>query len=97
MTAADCPARELLIRSQLNSADELTVAVQDSGPGLRGRDSEHIFDSFVTTKESGLGLGLSISRRIVEAHGGKLWASRSNEGAGACFQFSLPIIHGDAT
>jgi len=97
MTAGDCPARELLIRSQMNSADELTVAVQDSGPGLRGRDSEHIFDSFVTTKESGLGLGLSISRRIVEAHGGKLLASRSNEGAGASFQFSLPIIHGDAT
>jgi len=96
MTAEDWPARELLIRSQLNSAYELTVAVQDSGPGLRGRDSEHIFDPFVTTKEGGLGLGLSISRTIVEAHGGKLWASRSTEGAGACFQFSLPIIHGDA-
>jgi signal transduction histidine kinase len=63
--------------------------VRDSGTGLDPRDSERIFDAFFTTKPGGMGLGLSISRTIVEAHGGRLWAT-SNEGRGATFQLALP-------
>jgi hypothetical protein len=68
------------------------VAVQDSGPGLEATMLERVFESFYTTKPTGLGLGLSICRSIIEAHGGRLWAS-TNQRRGATFQFTLP---GDA-
>jgi signal transduction histidine kinase len=90
MTAIDWPARELIIRSRKSEDGQVTVAVQDTGPGLGPHDPEQVFDPFFSTKEGGLGLGLAISRRIVEAHGGQLWAT-ANEGCGATFQFSLPI------
>jgi len=79
--------RELLIRSQ-HEADQVLVAVQDSGPGIDADNVDRMFDAFFTTKPSGMGMGLSISRSIVEAHGGRLWAS-PNTGPGATFQFSL--------
>ena len=63
--------------------------VRDVGIGLDPQQAERIFDSFYTTKPKGMGLGLSISRSIVEAHGGRLWAS-SNTGYGTTFQFMLP-------
>jgi signal transduction histidine kinase len=63
--------------------------VRDVGSGLDPQQAERIFDSFYTTKPKGMGLGLSISRSIVEAHGGRLWAS-PNTGYGATFQFTLP-------
>jgi PAS domain S-box-containing protein len=81
--------RELIISSGASKTDEVTVAVQDSGIGISPEDRERIFDAFNTTKEGGLGLGLSISRTIIEAHGGRLWTSR-NEGTGATFEFTLP-------
>jgi signal transduction histidine kinase len=68
---------------------QLLVCVSDSGIGLRPEDTERIFDAFFTTKAQGTGMGLSISRRIIESHGGRLWAS-ANEGSGATFQFTLP-------
>jgi signal transduction histidine kinase len=68
------------------------VALQDSGPGLEAAMPEQVFESFYTTKSTGLGLGLSICRSIIEAHGGRLWAS-TNLRHGATFQFTLP---GDA-
>ena len=61
----------------------------DSGTGLDPRDGDRVFDAFFTTKAEGLGLGLSISRRIIEAHGGRLWAT-SNDGPGATVCFSPP-------
>jgi signal transduction histidine kinase len=67
------------------------VAVRDTGTGLNAEAGEQIFDAFFTSKEGGLGLGLSISRTIIEAHGGRLWATR-NEDQGATFQFTLPTI-----
>jgi C4-dicarboxylate-specific signal transduction histidine kinase len=70
--------------------DELLVSVKDTGPGLELQHAEKIFDAFFTTKPGGLGMGLAISRSIVEAHGGSLWATH-NPGAGATFQFTLPI------
>jgi PAS domain S-box-containing protein len=81
--------RELLLRSQRHGADAVLVAVQDSGIGLDPERTARLFDAFVTTKPGGLGLGLAISRSIIEAHGGRLWAS-PNAGPGATFQFTLP-------
>jgi signal transduction histidine kinase len=67
----------------------VVVAVQDSGIGLAAESLEHLFDAFYTTKPSGMGMGLAISRTIIEAHGGRLWAT-ANDGHGATFQFILP-------
>jgi signal transduction histidine kinase len=67
--------------------------VQDSGIGLDPKNAERIFDAFHTTKPGGLGMGLSISRSIVESHGGRLWAI-SNDGPGATFRFTLHGLNG---
>jgi PAS domain S-box-containing protein len=80
--------RDLMIRSQQN-IDEVLVAVEDSGVGIAPENVDRLFNSFYTTKPSGMGMGLSICRSIIEAHGGKLWAA-SNSGPGATFQFTLP-------
>ena len=80
--------RELLISSRQHESDKALVAVRDSGVGLGGKDLEKIFDAFYTTKSKGMGMGLAISRSIVEDHGGQLWAA-PNEGPGAIFQFTL--------
>jgi C4-dicarboxylate-specific signal transduction histidine kinase len=91
MSGADWPVRELLVRSQESKPGEVMITLRDSGPGLGLHDPERIFDSFFSTKPGGLGLGLSISRTIIEAHGGRLWATQNND-RGATFQFSLPAI-----
>jgi PAS domain S-box-containing protein len=82
--------RQLLIRSHQPDADQVLVAVQDSGIGIDPADVDRLFNAFFTTKPSGMGMGLSISRSIIEAHGGRLWASR-NVGPGATVQFTLPL------
>jgi signal transduction histidine kinase len=66
------------------------IAVRDSGPGLDPKALDHLFDAFYTTKPQGLGMGLAISRSIIEAHGGRLWA-KANASRGALFQITLPI------
>jgi signal transduction histidine kinase len=81
--------RELLINSRKCETDEVMVSVRDSGVGIAPQTAERLFDAFFTTKEGGLGLGLSISRRIIEAHGGRIW-SAPNEGRGATLRFTLP-------
>jgi signal transduction histidine kinase len=73
--------------------DEIVVSVADCGPGIAPDDAEHIFDPFYSTKGGGLGVGLSISRAIVEAHGGRL-SLAPNEGGGCVFQFTLPVAKG---
>ena len=80
--------RELLISTEQDQAGVL-VAVRDSGPGIDPEHLERVFDAFYTTKPSGTGMGLSICRSIIHAHGGKLWAE-ANEPRGAVFQFTLP-------
>src|SRR5262245_36035908 len=81
-------ARELLISTEQDHAD-VFVAVRDSGPGIDPAHIDRVFDAFYTTKSSGTGMGLSICRSIIEAHGGKLWVE-ANEPRGAVFQFTLP-------
>ena len=89
MSSVGWKPRELCITSLASPAREAVVAVRDSGTGLDPRDCDRIFDAFFTTKADGLGLGLSISRTIIEAHGGRLWAT-PNEDQGATIQFALP-------
>ena len=81
--------RELLISSR-NEPDGVSVEVRDSGPGFVSVDIHRVFEAFYTTKPSGLGLGLSICRSIIEAHNGRLWAS-PNVPRGAIFGFIAPI------
>src|SRR5580700_4924111 len=81
--------RNLLITTEKDEANGVRVAVRDSGPGLSPESLGRLFDAFYTTKASGMGMGLSICRSIVEAHGGRVWAT-PNEPRGAAFQFTLP-------
>jgi signal transduction histidine kinase len=94
MAAVEDRPRELLIRSCRPAGAGALVMVRDVGIGLDPQQAERIFDSFYTTKPKGMGLGLSISRSIVEAHGGRLWAS-PNTGYGTTFQFTLPAAGED--
>jgi PAS domain S-box-containing protein len=89
MTSIMDRPRVLLLRTQVQESDRLSVAVQDSGAGLEPGNTARIFDTFFTTKSNGMGMGLSISRSIIETHGGRLWAE-PNDGPGATFQFILP-------
>jgi C4-dicarboxylate-specific signal transduction histidine kinase len=90
MNSVEQGARELSIRVQRGEAgDGVLVEVGDSGPGIDPANHERVFEPFYTTKTSGVGLGLSICRSIIDGHGGKLWVS-ANEPRGALFQFSLP-------
>ena len=81
--------REVEIRSQVYEGDKVIVAVQDTGIGIEPDKANKLFDAFFTTKPDGMGMGLSICRSIIEAHGGRIWAS-ANAGPGATLQFTLP-------
>jgi signal transduction histidine kinase len=83
-------ARVLVIRSAKDSSTTIRITVRDSGPGIDLADLDNIFQTFYTTKADGLGMGLAISRSIVEAHGGQLEA-RNDPGGGATFSFTLPV------
>jgi PAS domain S-box-containing protein len=96
MSGSDAAPRELLLSTERNESDDILVKVQDSGPGLAPAAAERLFDAFFTTKPSGLGLGLSICRSIVEARGGRLWAS-ANLPRGAVFQFTAPAHTADSS
>jgi C4-dicarboxylate-specific signal transduction histidine kinase len=89
MSEDDDGRRDLQIGTERDAAGSLLVTVGDSGPGLTPAMFERVFEAFYTTKPTGLGIGLSICRSIIEAHGGKLWASPPAE-RGAVFQFTLP-------
>jgi PAS domain S-box-containing protein len=81
---------ELTIRSGLNPEGQLLISISDTGVGLPAENSERIFDAFHTTKPQGTGMGLAITRSILESHGGRIWATR-NQGPGATFHFTFPI------
>jgi C4-dicarboxylate-specific signal transduction histidine kinase len=80
---------ELTIQSEQNENGQLLVSIGDTGPGLQPEQTEQIFNAFFTTKPQGTGMGLPISRSIIESHGGRLWVT-AHSGSGATFQFSLP-------
>jgi len=85
--------RLVRIRTEAQYSGEIVVLVQDSGLGLDPEYSNRVFEAFYTTKTDGIGMGLTISRSIIEAHGGRLWAV-ANEGPGSTFSFTLPIDEG---
>jgi len=89
MTGVDDEVRELVISSESSPAEGLCVAVSDSGPGVAPEDRDRIFESFYTKNAGGLGIGLSICRSIIEAHGGRLWVD-AHQPRGAVFRFTLP-------
>jgi C4-dicarboxylate-specific signal transduction histidine kinase len=94
MSTVDERERNLVIATQPGEHNEIRVVVRDSGIGFDPLDSERMFNAFHTTKTGGLGLGLAISRSIVNWHGGRLWAV-SNDGPGATFQFTLRGLQND--
>jgi C4-dicarboxylate-specific signal transduction histidine kinase len=89
MTGTTDRARRLLIRSQIQNPEQVLVSVQDSGVGVTAEVMSRLFEPFFTTRSKGMGMGLPISRSIIESHGGKLWAE-SNGSQGSTFQFTLP-------
>jgi signal transduction histidine kinase len=82
--------RELVIRSRPDEAGQVSIAVKDSGLGIATGAAERVFDAFVTTKSNGMGMGLSICRSIVQAHGGRIWADPTVT-EGAVFHVTLPL------
>src|ERR1700723_3340871 len=84
------PAAPLVILRAVTDSNGMLVQVIDNGPGVD--DPDRIFDAFMTTKEKGMGIGLAVSRTIVEAHGGQLWAENNKTG-GATFNVALPLTH----
>jgi len=94
MSGIEDRPRRLLIRTELEAADRVRVSVQDAGPGFEMHDAEQLFEPFYTTKSGGMGIGLSVSRSIIESHGGRLWAE-PNAGLGATFAFFVPARAGE--
>jgi C4-dicarboxylate-specific signal transduction histidine kinase len=90
MAQSDAGRRTLLIQTRLSEARTVCCMFEDSGPGIGPEDLDHLFDSFFTTKEAGMGMGLPISRSIIEAHGGRLRADNDSVLGGARFSFELP-------
>jgi two-component system sensor kinase FixL len=92
---ADSPQRELIASNVRVADDMIEVAIFDTGPGIPDDVMPNLFQTFFTTKETGMGVGLSISRSIVEAHGGRMWAE-SNRSGGATFRFTLPTASSES-
>jgi len=91
MSSVDDRPRQLLIRTEHDADGGVRLSVQDAGVGFEPESINKLFDSFYTTKSDGMGIGLSVSRSIIENHQGRLWAT-SNEGPGATFSFSIPCV-----
>jgi signal transduction histidine kinase len=81
--------REMVIRTEKDDGGCVRLTVQDAGVGINPQDLDRLFEAFYTTKSDGMGMGLSVSRSIIESHSGRLWAT-PNDGHGATFSFSIP-------
>lgn len=93
MNGIDDRPRQLTITTESDESDRVRLSVHDEGVGFAPGENEKLFDAFYTTKQSGMGIGLSVSRSIIEKHQGRLWAE-SNEGPGSVFSFSIPVRYG---
>ena len=89
MSSVDGRPRELLIRTERDEGDRIRLSVKDAGVGFEPQSADKLFEAFYTTKTDGMGIGLSISRSIIEAHHGRLWAT-ANDGPGVTFSFAIP-------
>jgi C4-dicarboxylate-specific signal transduction histidine kinase len=96
MSGVDGRARELLIRTEEDEDDHVRLTVKDAGVGFAPQAADRLFESFYTTKNDGMGIGLSVSRSIIESHHGRLWAMPNND-AGVTFSFSVPCRPEDLT
>lgn len=95
MSGVTTRPRRLIIRSRTEEDDGITISIEDSGVGVSAENMPRLFEPFFTTRSQGIGMGLAISRSIVEAHGGRLWAE-SNVNQGSVFQFTLPPKNGSS-
>jgi len=91
MVSIEDRPRELQIRTRREGDDRVRLSVQDAGAGVKPQDMERLFEAFYTTKSGGMGIGLSVSRSIIERHHGRLWAE-PNDGPGVTFSFSIPCV-----
>ena len=89
MSNVDDRPRQLVIRTESDEADHVRLSVQDAGMGFDPADADRLFEAFYTTKNGGMGIGLSVSRSIIENDNGRLWAT-PNDGPGSTFAFSIP-------
>ncbi len=96
MSGVDDRPRQLVIRTERDEENRVRLCVRDTGVGFEPQGMDRLFDAFYTTKSSGMGIGLSVSRSIIESHKGRLWAT-PNEGPGATFSFSIPCGPQDVT
>ena len=90
MSAVQDRPRQLIVRAERDAENQVRLTVQDTGVGFTAQESERLFDAFYTTKDGGMGIGLSVSHSIIESHRGQLWAT-PNETHGASFSFSIPL------
>jgi signal transduction histidine kinase len=90
MSSVDDRPRELLVKTEPHERDAVRLSVRDAGVGFEPEAADKLFGAFYTTKPEGMGMGLSVSRSIIERHRGRLWAAR-NEGPGATFAFAIPV------
>ena len=90
MVDVDDRPRELVIRTEREDGSRVRLTVRDAGVGLAPQSLESLFDAFYTTKRGGMGIGLFVSRSIIERHHGRLWAESNDAGPGAAFSFSIP-------
>ena len=96
MNGIDDRPRHLVIKIEREEDDRVRLSVRDAGVGFEPRGERKLFDAFYTTKSGGMGIGLSVSRSIIESHHGRLWATL-NDGPGATFSFSIPQRFEDLT
>ena len=94
MEDTETDSRHLEVRTRTTAEDHIVVSVTDMGKGIAEEDLKKIYDSFYTTKSGGMGMGLAINKRIIEAHNGRLWAEMNPEG-GMTFLFTLPTDKGN--